>query len=99
METAGIGQILCTRDASLLTNNPQLENSERSSMPSNRDKSLGMDQPIARRDFLQGAAVGTAAALAGLTPAKAAQESEPQNAPNYYPSTRLGLRGSHPGSF
>src|ERR1700749_3390758 len=64
-----------------------------------KEKTLGMDQPIARRDFLQGAAVGTAAAVAGLAQADTAQESEPQNAANYYPPTRLGMRGSHPGSF
>ncbi len=64
-----------------------------------KDKSLGMDQPIARRNFLQGAAIGTAAAVAGLTSAEAAQQDEPQNAPEYYPPTRLGMRGSHPGSF
>src|SRR6476661_3942089 len=68
-------------------------------MTSKDDKSLGMDQPIARRDFLQGAAVGTAAAVAGVGSADAAQQVEPQNAPNYYPPTRLGMRGSHPGSF
>ena len=68
-------------------------------MTSKRDREFGMDQPIARRDFLQGAAVGTAAAVAGLAPADAAQNSEPQNAPDYYPPTRLRMRGSHPGSF
>src|SRR5262249_55553997 len=53
-----------------------------------------------RRDFLQGAAMGTAAAFAGLPPASAAPtEAEPQNAPGYYPPTRTGLRGSHPGAF
>ncbi len=68
-------------------------------MGGTRDKDLGMDRPIARRDFLQGAAaIGTAAALAG-GPAQAAAEAEPQNAPDYYPPARLGLRGSHPGSF
>ena len=63
-------------------------------MTSKRNKSLGMDQPIARRDFLQGAAIGTVAAVAGLAPAGAAQQSEPQDAPDYYPPTRLGMRGS-----
>jgi spermidine dehydrogenase len=68
-------------------------------MTSKHDHNLGMDRPIARRDFLQGAAIGTAAALSGITPAEAAPDAEPQNAPNYYPPTRLGMRGSHPGSF
>src|ERR1700733_4299414 len=67
-------------------------------MSSNRDKDLGMDRPIARRDFLQGAAVGIA--TLGLQNADAATaEAEPQNAPGYYPPTRLGMRGSHPGAF
>ena len=68
-------------------------------MSEKHDKSLGMDQSIVRRDFLQGAAVGMAAAVAGVTTADAAQQSEPQNASDYYPPTRLGLRCSHPGSF
>lgn len=57
-------------------------------------------QPIARRDFLQGAAITTLAA--GLAPelAKAAEaERLAQSAPGYYPPTKLGMRGSHPGSF
>jgi spermidine dehydrogenase len=66
-------------------------------MSSKRDKSLGMDRPIARRDFLQGAAVSVAA-LGGVQAANAA-EAEPQNAPGYYPPAKTGLRGSHPGAF
>ena len=67
-------------------------------MSSKRDHDLGMDRPIARRDFLQGAAVGVA--TLGLQNADAAAtEAEPQNAPGYYPPTRLGMRGSHPGAF
>jgi spermidine dehydrogenase len=62
------------------------------------DSGLGMDRPIARRDFLQGAAIGVA--MTGLAPElAAAAETEAQNAPGYYPPTRLGMRGSHPGSF
>ncbi|HWA30348.1 MAG TPA: NAD(P)-binding protein [Rhizomicrobium sp.] len=62
------------------------------------DKELGMGRGIARRDFLQGAAVGVA--MTGLAPElAAAAEQEAQNAPGYYPPTRLGMRGSHPGSF
>jgi spermidine dehydrogenase len=64
------------------------------------DKVLGLSRPIARRDFLQGAAITTLAA--GLAPelADAAKaESLAQNVRGYYPPTRLGMRGSHPGSF
>ena len=63
---------------------------------------------IARRDFLQGAAITTL--TAGLAPelaeaaeaeklARQASSSDSQNSPGYYPPTRLGMRGSHPGSF
>lgn len=62
------------------------------------DRNLGMDRPIARRDFLQGVAIGVT--LGGLAPELAhAAEQEAQNAAGYYPPTRLGMRGSHPGSF
>ncbi|HEY7352811.1 MAG TPA: FAD/NAD(P)-binding protein [Terriglobales bacterium] len=76
------------------------ENEERD--PS-RDHQLGMDRNVTRRDFLNGVAVTVGGALAsssfpGLL---AAQESQPtsQDAPGYYPPTRTGMRGSHPGSF
>jgi spermidine dehydrogenase len=59
------------------------------------DSELGMDRPIARRDFLQGAAIGAAALAAAPT----AADGEAQNAPGYYPPTRQGMRGSHPGAF
>ena len=64
------------------------------------DKDLGLNRPIARRDFLQGAAITTLAT--GLAPelASAAEaEKLAQSAPDYYPPTRLNMRGSHPGSF
>ncbi|MGH6888188.1 MAG: NAD(P)-binding protein [Rhizomicrobium sp.] len=67
-------------------------------MPENSDRDLGTGRPIARRDFLQGVAIGVT--LGGLAPELAqAAEREAQNAPGYYPPTRLGMRGSHPGSF
>ena len=62
------------------------------------DKDLGMQRPIARRDFLNGAAMaaGTVAWLLGMEqPAKAAQ----QDAPGYYPPALTGMRGSPDGSF
>ena len=69
------------------------------------DQKLGMNKPIERRDFLQGTAISLAAAAvggvmpelafgAGLSAEKAAQDQ-----PGYYPPTRTGMRGSHPGSF
>ena len=61
------------------------------------DRRLGLDRPIQRRDFLQGAAVTGLGLAAGL-PAQAGQAA-PQDMAGYYPPTRTGMRGSHPGSF
>ena len=61
---------------------------------------LGFGRDIARRDFLQGAAITVT--LGSLAPelAKAAEaEKAAQDAPNYYPPTLTGMRGSHPGAF
>jgi len=66
------------------------------------DQELGLDRPIARRDFLQGAAIGVGGVLlGGLAPelVSAAAEVAEQDRRGYYPPTRLGMRGSHPGSF
>ncbi|MEO7026723.1 MAG: NAD(P)-binding protein [Caulobacteraceae bacterium] len=61
------------------------------------DRRLGMDRPIDRRDFLNGVAVTVGASLIGA-PAFAAA-AWPQDETGYYPPTRTGMRGSHPGSF
>lgn len=68
---------------------------------------LGMDRPITRRDLLNG--LGLSAAMvatygvfgANITRADTDAYSfiAPEKDPNYYPPTRSGLRGSHPGSF
>ena len=50
---------------------------------------------IARRDFLQGAALCIGAGLAPAT----AQDLAPQDRRGYYPPLLTGMRGSHPGSF
>jgi spermidine dehydrogenase len=65
------------------------------------DRLLGMDQPISRRDFLNGVALAVTAslplrALGGTAPADL---SLAQDSPGYYPPLLTGLRGSHPGSF
>jgi spermidine dehydrogenase len=76
-----------------------------------RDRYLGMDRPITRRDFLNGIAVGAAAAASGpllaASPdpaASAVAGAAPlppgaQDAFGYYPPLLTGLRGNHPGSF
>jgi spermidine dehydrogenase len=67
------------------------------------DRELGMDRGIPRRDFLQGALVGAAAAMTAPWALAFAQESGTGNAaqdrPDYYPPLLTGMRGSHPGSF
>jgi spermidine dehydrogenase len=69
-----------------------------------RDRELGMDRPITRRDFLNGMAIGAGGiAASSLIPgiAFSADESSnlAQNAPGYYPPALTGMRGSHEGSF
>jgi spermidine dehydrogenase len=68
-----------------------------------RDRELGMDRPITRRDFLNGVAVGIGGAFLGgalgpLGPDLAAAGFA-QDAPGYYPPALTGMRGSHDGSF
>ncbi|HEY7900085.1 MAG TPA: FAD-dependent oxidoreductase [Caulobacteraceae bacterium] len=68
----------------------------------NRDKALGMDRPIDRRDFLNGVAVTVGAlgtGAAGGVLAQAGASPWPQDQAGYYPPTLNGMRGSHPGSF
>ena len=62
------------------------------------DRDLGLGRSISRRDFLNGVAVAVgASALPGLP--LSAQAQSPEQAADYYPPLRTGLRGSHPGSF
>ena len=58
-----------------------------------RDRELGMDRPIKRRDFLNGVAVAIGASLVG---AKSAAGQQPST---YYPPSLTGMRGLYPGSF
>ncbi len=67
-----------------------------------RDHQLGMHRDVTRRDFLNGVAVGVGGAIAGTwISGFALAEDAPsvQDAPGYYPPTRTGMRGSHPGAF
>ncbi len=78
-------------------------------MTSNRDgdasdRALGMGLPITRRDFVQGAAVGSAGLLAAAWLPGCGQREAPmpvaaQDRAGYYPPRLTGMRGSHPGSF
>ena len=71
-------------------------------MTEEQDKALGMDRAISRRDFVQGTAVAVALGASGLGRGEVTPEA-PAGVPDfdgpYYPPTRTGMRGSHPGSF
>lgn len=69
-------------------------------MSDSYDRYLGMDRPITRRDFINGAAMAAGASL--LPNGRMLGEegsSQPQARPGYDPPTSTGLRGSHAGSF
>jgi spermidine dehydrogenase len=71
-----------------------------------RDRELGMDVTITRRDFLNGVAVGVGATIAGtgfgaetLLAAAAFDDFAPEKSKDYYPPALTGMRGNHDGSF
>jgi len=71
---------------------------------SKRDRELGMQRPITRRDFLNGfsLAVGGSLALPGSiwTEAFGLPDSPfAEKGPGYYPPSKTGMRGSHDGSW
>ena len=64
------------------------------------DKSIGMDRPISRRDFLNGLALTIGSAL--LPPAALAFDESQyarEKAPGYYPPALMGMRGDHDGTY
>jgi spermidine dehydrogenase len=64
------------------------------------DRSLGLHRDITRRDFLNGVSLGVVGSLLAPELVRAfEQEFAPERAPDYYPPTRTGMRGSHDGSF
>jgi spermidine dehydrogenase len=71
-----------------------------------KDRELGMNREITRRDFLNGVAIGTGGTILGgsigaeqLFAAAAFDEFAPEKAADYYPPARTGIRGNHDGSF
>lgn len=71
-----------------------------------RDREMGMNLAITRRDFLNGVAVGVGATVAGtgfgadtLLAAAALDDFAPEKNGNYYPPALTGMRGNHDGSF
>jgi spermidine dehydrogenase len=67
------------------------------------DRALGMDRPIARRDFLDCIAIAASSIAAGMLPGVVsgglAKEVVGGDRRSLYPPRLTGLRGSHPGSF
>ena len=63
------------------------------------DKELGMDRPITRRDFMNGAAMAIAAAATPHSRLFGQAVPGPQDRPGYDPPAAHGLRGSHAGAF
>ena len=70
-------------------------------MADKRDRDLGMDRNITRRDFLNGVAVGVGGVLVGFPSLSHADfvDETATNAKEYYPPALLGIRGNHDGSF
>lgn len=68
-------------------------------MRDSRDRELGMNRRITRRDFLNGVALTVGAAMLPSYSFAAFDVADPEKAPDYYPPALTGLRGSHPGSF
>jgi len=61
------------------------------------NKKPGANRGITRRDFVHDLGLGSL--MLGIPPALWADALSAQAADRYYPPTRTGLRGSHPGSF
>jgi spermidine dehydrogenase len=71
-----------------------------------KDRELGMNRAITRRDFLNGVAIGVGGTLVGgalgaenLLAAAALHDYAPEKAANYYPPALTGMRGNHDGTF
>lgn len=68
-----------------------------------RDRDLGMDRRVTRRDFLNGVSVALTSSLVAPPWLEAfgldAGIGAPEQTPGYYPPALTGLRGSHVGSF
>jgi len=66
-----------------------------------RDRELGMDRRISRRDFLNGVAVGVGGLVAAqpLFAALAPVGFAPEETADDYPPALTGMRGNHDGTF
>ncbi len=63
------------------------------------DRQLGMHRNISRRDFIHDIGLASLGLTLPAGAAAGAVSGGPEPAGPYYPPTRTGLRGSHPGSF
>lgn len=73
-------------------------------MSKTRDRAMGMNRDITRRDFLNGCAVTVGTSLVAGNPWVDAfglpdTPFAPEKDPNYYPPAKTGMRGSHDGSW
>jgi len=66
-------------------------------MTKSYNKDLGMNQPISRRDFINGFAMPMGGAL--LMPGLAGVSAQTSQPLDHYPPSLLGMRGSHDGSW
>src|ERR1700752_4771348 len=71
-----------------------------------KDKDLGMDREVTRRDFLNGVAIGVGGSLLSaavhsedLLAAGILDDFAPEKAANYYPPALMGMRGNHEGTY
>ena len=69
--------------------------------PKSKDKQLGMNRPITRRDFLNGVALGAGSLmlLPSWMESMARAEETASRTGAYYPPALMGMRGNHDGSF
>ena len=69
-------------------------------MSDDRDRYLGMERAITRRDFLNGAAMIVGSTLlTGTAGSSNSAKTEPHSPTDHNPPLLTGLRGSHAGSF
>jgi spermidine dehydrogenase len=68
-------------------------------MSKKRDRELGVGNPIPRRDFLNGVALGIGGTLLAPQLLEALEEFAPERAADYYPPALTGMRGNHDGSY
>jgi spermidine dehydrogenase len=70
-------------------------------MQNKKDRELGMNRAITRRDFLNGVAIGAGGILAAphWMAALDTEAYAPEKSPDYYPPALMGMRGNHDGTY